>query len=328
MKCSVNLILSVVAMLCFAVSSKADETCPPDGSVGILAYNSNDCQPNLADVNQYGSSVGIKTPIQASDLDSALTNFVVCKLDIKAPFATQALLPCTVRDMGLKQNWIAFQPLTDKNVSNRIVERYMFIRDRVTIPALQQAMDKVVNFGNESPNLVAGSGVIVSNQGHVLTNYHVLKSFHFPEGNRILDDTTYIILKGQKISLKGMNVVYSGTATVDAAIIQIPELAKLNVLPIAIAASPVHVDDQVFAIGYPMIIQDEVLSTGHVLNDANDPNDLFWSNALISNGNSGGPVVNGNGELEGLTRLDNLDNDDGAIPLDTIKSSLKSAGLN
>ncbi len=139
-----------------------------------------------------------------------------------------------------------------------------------------------ISIGNNS-----GSGSIVSPQGFVLTNEHVVRGSRGGEVTvRTRNGKTY---RGQVIALDRRN---------DLALIQLPTQESL---PTVRFASPekVKVGQQVFAIGSPFGLTG-TLTTGILSRIA--PNGDLQTDAALNPGNSGGPLLNTEGELIGVNK--------------------------
>ncbi len=172
-----------------------------------------------------------------------------------------------------------------------------------------------------------GSGVIVNPNGYVLTNYHVvvdaddIKVTHFDGDHRHVYD-------GQ---LAGMY------PEVDLAIVKI---TSKELLPAAMLGNSdgALVGDWVIAIGSPFGL-DQSVSAGivsatrqTVVIDGAQFNDLLQTDASISPGNSGGPLVNIRGEVIGISTAipasPELSEDIGfCIPSNMAKEILDQAGI-
>ena len=139
-----------------------------------------------------------------------------------------------------------------------------------------------------------GSGVLVSNNGEVLTAAHVVQNaervmVQFPSGERI---------EAQ---------VIGSVPSADLALLRL-EHRPIGVLPVPIGNSDsVEVGDQVLVIGSPLGVS-HTLTVGHVsgrrqLNrtmGAVFQAELLQTDAAINQGNSGGPMFNMAGEVVGI----------------------------
>ncbi|MCF3096339.1 outer membrane-stress sensor serine endopeptidase DegS [Aeromonas australiensis] len=140
-----------------------------------------------------------------------------------------------------------------------------------------------------------GSGVIMNQRGHVLTNYHVIA------------DADQIIVALQDGRVFSAELVGTDQLT-DLAVLYI-ESDNLPVIPQDPERLP-EVGDVVLAIGNPYnvgqtITQGIISATGRtglssMGPDSNGRQDLLQTDAAINEGNSGGALVNGRGDLVGI----------------------------
>jgi len=134
-----------------------------------------------------------------------------------------------------------------------------------------------------------GSGVIVSKEGHIVTNNHVLNG---------TDDVTVQLSDGREAKAK----IVGTDGQIDIAVLKI-DLPNLS--PLAIGDSDkVRVGQIVMAIGNPFGL-DESVSQGIIsAKDRPAVNDsqveFFQTDTAINPGNSGGPLVNIRGEVIGI----------------------------
>jgi len=135
-----------------------------------------------------------------------------------------------------------------------------------------------------------GSGVIISPQGYILTNHHVIKAA----------DEILIALKDGRTAIA---TVIGTDPDTDLAVLHI----KLDNLP-AITLSKtldVEVGDVVLAIGNPFGVGQTVTSgiisaTGRNMLGINTFENFIQTDAAINPGNSGGALINSYGELIGI----------------------------
>jgi serine protease Do len=134
-----------------------------------------------------------------------------------------------------------------------------------------------------------GSGVIVSKEGHIVTNNHVLNG---------TDDVTVQLSDGRQSKAK----IVGTDGQIDLAVLKI-DLDNLTPLPIG-DSDKVRVGQIVMAIGNPFGL-DESVSQGIIsAKDRRAMNDsqleFFQTDTAINPGNSGGPLVNIRGEVIGI----------------------------
>lgn len=138
-----------------------------------------------------------------------------------------------------------------------------------------------------------GSGVVVDKTGMVATNYHVMAG---------ATEAVAVFSDGQRCPVEG--VLYH-SAEDDLCIIQIdPDGRELKPLPIS-DELPTQ-GEEVFTFGNPrdlkFTITRGVVSAIHSSKDLGRPGDGTWiqTDAAISPGNSGGPLINFMGQVIGL----------------------------
>jgi serine protease Do len=133
-----------------------------------------------------------------------------------------------------------------------------------------------------------GSGVIVSAEGHIVTNQHVVAD---------VDEVTVRLSNGQEAPAR---VIGSDTAT-DIAVLKV---TGVKVTPLAFGDSDqVKVGQRVIAVGNPFgfdetVTQGIISAKGRAMEDS--ANDFFQTDAAINPGNSGGPLVDLRGEIIGI----------------------------
>jgi putative serine protease PepD len=174
-------------------------------------------------------------------------------------------------------------------------------------------------FGGEQSQQALGSGFVVDDQGHIVTNEHVVDGATSIEV-RLWDGKTY-----------DATLVGSDPST-DLAVIKVD--APESVLePLTLASSDdVAVGDSVVAIGSPFGLENTVTSgiVSALHRQMNSPNnfsidDSIQTDAAINHGNSGGPLLNSAGQVIGVNAQIESDSggNDGvgfAIPSNTVKT--------
>lgn len=148
----------------------------------------------------------------------------------------------------------------------------------------------------------AGSGMILSPDGEILTNAHVT----------LADETSCTVAPSIRVTLansteqKPVDVVAVDCGD-DLALLRIPGASNLRTVQLG-SSSALHVGDPVVAIGNaldlpggPTVTQGIVSALGRPLEGA-DKNlyNLIQTDAAINPGNSGGPLVNGAGQVIGI----------------------------
>jgi len=159
----------------------------------------------------------------------------------------------------------------------------------------------------------AGSGIIWDDEGHVVTNYHVIKDANELKVQFSLQNNRGLNGKG-KINdvLDACDAVVVGfDDDKDIAVLKLMDencyKNKAKALPIG-SSSSLQVGQKVFAIGNPFGL-DHTLTTGVVSglsrqiqsgNTGRPIDGIIQTDAAINPGNSGGPLLNSSGQLIGL----------------------------
>lgn len=163
-----------------------------------------------------------------------------------------------------------------------------------------------------------GSGVIVTNEGHIITNTHVVDQ---------VDQIEVQLSDGRTKTAR----LIGADSELDVAVLKID---NPNVKPLVLADSDTaQPGDSVLAIGNPFGLQETV--TDGIISWKGEPNStdlrgyLLQTNAAINPGNSGGPLINVRGEVVGINEqiLSRSGGSEGigfAIPSNTVRMALES----
>ena len=148
-------------------------------------------------------------------------------------------------------------------------------------------------YGQETEMAASGSGFIISEDGYVVSNYHVVEG---------ADRLTVITYDGTEYTAALVGYDESN----DVSLLKI-EATGLD--PVAIGSSDaLIVGDQVVAIGNPLGELTSTLTVGYIsakdrtINTDGTYNiNMMQTDAAINSGNSGGPLFNMKGEVIGIT---------------------------
>src|ERR1700681_2050702 len=163
-----------------------------------------------------------------------------------------------------------------------------------------------------------GSGVIVTNEGHIITNNHVVDQ---------VDEIEVQLSDGRtkKARLVGAD------AQADLAVLKVDEA---GLRPLKLGDSDlVQAGDSVLAVGNPFGFEETV--TDGIISSKGRPNrvdgfgDFLQTNAATNPGNSGGPLINLSGEVIGIntaiiSRSGGSQGIGFAIPSNTVRTALES----
>ena len=163
-----------------------------------------------------------------------------------------------------------------------------------------------------------GSGVIVTNEGHIITNNHVVDQ---------VDDIEVQLADGRTKKAR----LIGSDAEVDLAVLKIDEP---GLKPLKLGDSDaVQAGDMVLAVGNPFGFEETVtqgiISSKGRKNRADTFGDLLQTDAAINPGNSGGPLINLAGEVIGINTaiISRTGGSQGlgfAIPSNTVRVALES----
>jgi serine protease Do len=168
----------------------------------------------------------------------------------------------------------------------------------------------------KTPQGSLGSGLVISEEGHILTNYHVI------EDNTQLTVTLYF--KSQKgfapKVFKDVKIIALHPVR-DLAIIKIndEDLKETTLKPVTFAGGgEPRQGDSVFIIGSPLGLE-RTVTQGVVSSMTRNMGNLRFiqTDAAINGGNSGGPIFNSRAEVVGVVSAGiNADGLGFGIPLD------------
>jgi serine protease DegS len=136
-----------------------------------------------------------------------------------------------------------------------------------------------------------GSGVIVTPDGYMLTNHHVIDG---------ADEIKVVLADGQSVSVS----VVGSDADSDVALLKIDSDRPLPAIPFGKSGGH-EVGDVVLAIGNPFgvgqtVTQGIISATGRSHLGINAFENFIQTDAAINPGNSGGALINAHGELIGI----------------------------
>ena len=139
--------------------------------------------------------------------------------------------------------------------------------------------------------LGSGSGVIYSEDGYIITNYHVIE-----------DATSVVVTLSDEQEYEA--VIVGADEASDLAVLKIDAGRKLPAAEFG-DSSELQIGELVVAIGNPLgydnTVTDGIVSgLNRQLSDYTDEMTLIQTNAAINSGNSGGALVNSKGEVIGI----------------------------
>lgn len=139
--------------------------------------------------------------------------------------------------------------------------------------------------------LGSGSGIIYSEDGYIITNYHVIE-----------DATSVVVTLSDEQEYEA--VIIGADEASDLAVLKIESEQPLPAAEFG-TSSDLQIGELVVAIGNPLgydnTVTDGIVSgLNRQLSDYTDEMTLIQTNAAINSGNSGGALVNSRGEVIGI----------------------------
>jgi serine protease Do len=165
-----------------------------------------------------------------------------------------------------------------------------------------------------------GSGIIINEEGYVLTNHHVIEN---------AQEVKVILSDGKEVAAKVMN----SDSTLDIAVVKITENIKMPAVAELGISGSLQVGEDVVAIGNPLGKEFLGTVTNGIVSAVNrqlDENGIKYiqTNTAINSGNSGGPLINSRGQVIGIntakigqTGVEGLGF---AIPIDSVKDKIEN----
>jgi serine protease Do len=134
-----------------------------------------------------------------------------------------------------------------------------------------------------------GTSFMIDNKGYLVTNYHVVKG-----------SSTILVQNGKGQEFKARIVHFDNTKDIAILKIEDEDYKPIGTLPYSIKRGTANLGAQIFTLGYP---KDEIVYNEGYLSSENghDGDTVTVQIAVSANpGNSGGPVLNKNGEVIGI----------------------------
>lgn len=181
------------------------------------------------------------------------------------------------------------------NVANRVMPSVVGISTRNVTP------DNIFDAGEDQGNWSVGSGVIVSENGYILTNHHVIGE----NPNRII------------VTLANGETVNAATQWSDPVLdLAVIRINRTGLTPAVLGdAESIKVGEVAVAIGNPLGLQFQRTVTAGIISAVNRTisidvdgkenymEGLIQTDASINPGNSGGPLINSKGEIIGINTI-------------------------
>lgn len=166
-----------------------------------------------------------------------------------------------------------------------------------------------------------GSGIIINEEGYILTNYHVING---------AEQVSIILNNNKEVAAKVINY----DAQLDLAIVKVTDNIKMPAVAELGNSKDLQVGDSVVAIGNPLgkellgsVTTGVISATNREISVGNSKQTLLQTDAAINPGNSGGALVNSFGQVIGVNSAkmggNGVEGLGFAIPIDIVKPKLQ-----
>ena len=215
--------------------------------------------------------------------------------------------------------------VANSNGGEPMIPEQLYASNLASCVGITVSTTSVNIFGQTTTSAASGSGFVLTQDGYIVTNYHVIEG---------ADSITVSTNNGKsyEATVRGYNENY------DVAVLKI-NATGLRAVTLG-KSSDANVGDEVVTIGNPLGELTFSLTSGAIsaLNrevtfSQNNTMKLIQTDAAINSGNSGGPLFNLYGEVIGITNAKyssgsssseaSIDNIGFAIPIDEVDSIIK-----
>ncbi len=215
-------------------------------------------------------------------------------LDPSSPSTAQGSQTPEDITSGVDQSQLFFQQIADRADRQELSGNAIYEKVHVSIVGIE-TKGQANSFLNQTVALGSGSGIIISSDGYIVTNNHVIDN---------ATEVTVTLSDGTEYEAK---LVATDSET-DIAVIKI----EATGLPEATLgdSDAVLVGDRAFALGNPLGLDLSSSFTGGYISGVNrkldiegEDSNFIQTDAAINPGNSGGALVNAYGEVIGINTV-------------------------
>ena len=231
----------------------------------------------------------LASPLAAALLASGITAGVLLAGDVGESRTTTVVQPAAIGSTTVSARSDT-RAMTARDIYKRDAPGVVFIRAR----SVQESQSPFELFPRQEENVSTGSGFVIDDEGHILTNAHVVQA---------ATDVRVKFSDAREVTGK----VIGTDIDTDLAVLKVsPKGVDLHPLELADSDS-VQVGDPTIAIGNPFGLE-RTLTTGVVsalqrqIRAANGfaIDDVIQTDAAINPGNSGGPLLDALGRVIGI----------------------------
>lgn len=294
--------------------------------------NTYECQ--YANTNYRHIDPDEKKKKKHSNLKSLIAIGMICSIlgGTAATFGTLYMLPNT----KLFKNTPLFESLNNNSNSTSPISSPVLAKTgslsvaeiaKKVGPAVVGVSTKSVSssngfFGSNQTQEGMGSGIIINEEGYILTNYHVI------DGAK---EVKIIFSNNKEAAAKIVNY----DEAMDLAVVQVADGSKMPAVAELGSSKDLQVGDPVIAIGNPLgkellgsVTSGIVSAANREITVGNTKQTLIQTDAAINRGNSGGALVNAYGQVIGINSAkmggDGVEGLGFAIPIDLVKPEINN----
>ncbi len=190
---------------------------------------------------------------------------------------------------------VSFTPISAIAQSANLTKATQTKHSKLIVAQNSEEQTRIALYAKASPAVVAistglghGSGFIISPDGLVLTNAHVVQGSP--------STVTIVLANGKQVLADVVGFASNG---LDLAALKIRNQSNLPTLKLASNRS-VRVGQSVYAIGTPLSVTLRNTFTDGIVSRIDLENGLIQHDAAINPGNSGGPLLNSQGQVIGI----------------------------
>ncbi|HET9098156.1 MAG TPA: trypsin-like peptidase domain-containing protein [Candidatus Saccharimonadales bacterium] len=234
--------------------------------------------------------------------------------------------------LGGQKKIVSSQSLLINQIAKTVGPSVVSVNVNITSPGSNTTGLGLYGFSEPTQEQAAGTGIIISSDGLIITNRHVV-----PAGT-----TSVSVTLSDGTELKDVKVIgrTNSSDSLDIAFLKITNAEGHKLTPAVIGnSSQVEVGDEVVAIGNALGQFQNTVTSGIISgygrsvtagssgggSSTENLDDLFQTDAAINEGNSGGPLVNLNGQVIGINTAiaGNAQNIGFAIPVNDVKGLIE-----
>ena len=214
-------------------------------------------------------------------------------------------------------------PATRAEASVMIMRLLDTLKEDIALPLVgsediyntySKSVVKITVYDIDNNFLGTGSGFVIDQKGHIVTNYHVI------------DGAGHIDVEFISRETKEVHTIVNYDAAKDVAVIHAGQLSE-DVVPVSVGNDrELRIGSRIYTIGYPLgqglSITDGLISSDYYRFFGQD---FLQVSAPISPGNSGGPLVDKYGRVIGIITMAstmNIQNMNYAVPISLVGEML------